>query len=163
MILDSVKSFEKYKDMLPGFDKVYEFIRKNDLSKLEEGRYEIDGNKVYCTIASGELKGFDLEKCPLEIHDSYIDIHVLLEGTESFGLKDRMVCNDKEAKYDEPNDIAFLPDEPDSYLTLGVNNLVILYPSDAHAPLMGEGIYKKAIFKVLVEIPREEGSIYDRN
>ena len=31
MILDSVKSFEKYKTLVPGFDKVYEFLRKENL------------------------------------------------------------------------------------------------------------------------------------
>lgn len=155
MILDSVKSFEKYTGLVPGFDKVYEFLRKNDLNKLEEGKHEIDGKRIYCTIASGELKGIELEDCPLEIHDSYIDIHVLLEGSETFGIKDRCLCNDKDAKYDEGNDIAFLPDAPDSYISLGVNNLLIIYPSDAHAPLMGEGSYKKAIFKVLVEVEND--------
>ncbi len=155
MILDSVKSFEKYKGLVPGFDKVYEFLRKNDLNKLEEGRHEIDGNRVFCTIESGELRGFDMESCPLEIHDSYIDIHVLLDGAESFGIKDRCLCVDKEAKYDQEKDIAFLPDAPDSFVSLGVNNLLIIYPSDAHSPLMGEGNYKKAVFKVLVEIEND--------
>ena len=34
MIIDSVKSFEKYKTLVPGFDKVYDFLRGNKLQEL---------------------------------------------------------------------------------------------------------------------------------
>ena len=33
---------------------------------------------------------------------------------------------------------------------MGVNNLAIIFPADAHAPLLGAGNYKKAVFKVHV-------------
>lgn len=156
MILDSVKSFEKYKTLVPGFDKIYDFIRKNNLNELCEGRHEIDGNRIYCTIAAGELKGVEPENCPLEIHDSYIDIHILIDGSETIGFKDRCLCDDSAAKYDSDNDIAFLPDTPDNYVSLGTNNFIVVFPSDAHAPLIGEGPYKKAVFKVRLEIPQEK-------
>lgn len=156
MILDSVKSFEKYKTLVPGFDKVYEFIRKNNLLELAEGKHEIDGNNVYCTIFDGPLKSY--EEAPLEVHDSYIDIHVVLEGSETIGIKDRALCNEhgENVKYREADDIAFLgDDEPDNFVSLGVNNLAIVFPADAHAPLIGEGTIKKAVFKVMVERPKE--------
>ena len=156
MILDSVKSFEKYKTLVPGFDKVYEFIRKNNLQELAEGKHDIDGMNVYCTIFNGPLKSY--EEAPLEVHDSYIDIHVVLEGTETIGIIDRALCNEHgvNVKYREENDIAFLgDDEPDNFVSLGVNNLAIVFPADAHAPLIGEGTIKKAVFKVMVERPKE--------
>lgn len=156
MILDSVKSFEKYKTLVPGFDKVYEFIRKGNLLDLEEGKHEIDGNNVYCTIFNGPLKGY--EEAPLEVHDSYIDIHVVLEGVETIGIKDRALCNEHgvNVKYKEENDVAFLgDDEPENFVSLGANNLAIIFPADAHAPLIGDGSIKKAVFKVMVERPKE--------
>ena len=156
MILDSVKSFEKYKTLVPGFDKVYDFLRNNKLQELAEGKHEIDGKNVYCTIFYGDLKG--IENCPLEVHDSYIDIHVIIEGIETIGIKDRCLCDDQSAnvKYKEEEDIAFLNDDtPDSYVSIGANNLAIIFPADAHAPLMGEGTIKKAVFKVMVERPKE--------
>ena len=156
MILDSVKSFEKYKTLVPGFDKVYDFLRNNKLQELAEGKHEIDGENVWCTIFHGELKG--IEDCPLEVHDSYIDIHVIIEGVETIGIKDRCLCDDQSVnvKYKEEDDIAFLnDDEPDNYVSIGANNLVVLFPADAHAPLMGDGQIKKAVFKVMVERPKE--------
>ncbi len=151
MILDSVRSFEKYRTLQEGFDKVYQFIKKNDLHALEEGKYEIDGEKVYCTVWKGPAKG--LEPPKLEVHDSHIDIHVLLEGSETMGIKDRRRCSSEDREYDEATDTAFLSGEPENYVVLGTDNLAIVFPADAHAPLMGEGEIKKAIFKVWIPIP----------
>ena len=148
MILDSLKSFEKYQTLQEGFDKVYKFIKNNDLYTLEAGKYEIDGKKVYCTISEGELR--DVEEAKLEIHDSYIDIHVLLDGSETIGHTDRSKCKTDNAKYQEADDIAFLEDAPENYIVMGVGNLAIIFPADAHAPLLGTGNFKKAVFKVHV-------------
>lgn len=148
MILDSVHSFEKYKSIEIGFEKVYDYIKKNNLHELAEGKYEIDGNNVYCTVWGGDLRNPDEAK--LEVHDSYIDIQVLLEGSETIGIKDRMRCNAMNVDYDEAKDIAFFEDEPDNYVVLGPDNMAILFPSDAHAPLLGSGKCKKAIFKVKI-------------
>ena len=127
---------------------MYQFLKKNDLYSMECGKYEIDGKRVYCTISEGELR--DVEEAKLEIHDSYIDIHVLLDGSETIGLTDRSKCNTDDTKYQEADDIAFLNDEPENYVVLGVGNIAIIFPADAHAPLLGSGNYKKAVFKVHV-------------
>ena len=133
---------------------MYQFIKKNDLYSMECGKYEIDGRKVYCTISEGELR--DVEEAKQEIHDSYIDIHVLLSGSETVGIKDRSKCNGDDTKYQEADDIAFLEDEPENYVVLGVGNIAIIFPADAHAPLLGTGSYKKAVFKVHVGTNRSK-------
>lgn len=148
MVIDSVKSFERYLSLHQGFDKVYAFIKGNDLYKLAPGEYVIDGKEVWCTISENEGKGF--ESPQLEVHDNYIDIHILLGGSETIGFKDRGRCNSENAVYDEIKDIAFLPDEPQVYVTMGVDNFLICFPKDAHAPLIGEGQIKKAVFKVKI-------------
>ncbi len=148
MILDSVKSFEKYQSFHKNFDKVYTFLRSNDLSAMDDGKYEISGRDVYVTISTQPLRG---ESAPMEIHDSYIDIHVVIDGIETFGIKDRSLCIEDDAKYDDEKDIAFLAnDVPDNYVSLGAGNFVVIFPSDAHAPLLGDGTVKKAVFKVKV-------------
>ena len=74
----------------------------------------------------------------------------LLEGSETIGLKDRGKCDTENSKYSEATDIAFVNDEPENYVVLGVKNLAIIFPADAHAPYLGSGKYKKALFKVHV-------------
>lgn len=147
MILDSLKSFERYVELHKSFGKVYAFIKDNDLYGLPEGKHIIEENNIWCTVVSEEGKG--LEECtPLEVHDSFIDIHVILEGTETIGFRDRAKCMGTEVKYDEAKDIALLTEEPEAFVSYSDGNMVICFPQDAHAPMMGNGTIRKAIFKV---------------
>jgi len=147
MILDSLNSFERYSDLHKGFDKVYDFLKKNDIKKLAPGQYPIVENDIWCIIWEGDAKGTTDIK--MEVHDSFIDVQVLLEGVESFGVKDRMLCDEKRfTPYDKEHDIAFTDEAADNFINLGLNNFLIFFPKDAHAPLIGDGKVRKAIFKV---------------
>lgn len=148
MIVDSIRGFEKYKGLHERFGKVFEFLRKSDLGAMEPGEYEIDGKDVYCKIECADAR--PLEEMKLEMHDVYIDIHVLIEGNETIGFRDRALCSDSNISYDEGRDIAFPEEEPEVFVNLGEGNLVICFPSDAHAPLLGEGKIRKAVIKVRV-------------
>lgn len=149
MIIDSIESFEKYLNLHKDFQKVYDFIKDNNLQTLEPKQYSIVKDDVWCTIWEGVGREYD-EDVKLEIHDSFIDIHVLLEGQETIAFRDRVKCSSDDVKYDEASDIAFLEETPEVYVNYGIYNFVICFPKDAHAPLIGEGKIKKAIFKVRV-------------
>ena len=56
MILDSIKSFEKYVNLHASFGKVLEFIRKNDLHTLPEGKHVIEEDNIWCTISTARCK-----------------------------------------------------------------------------------------------------------
>jgi YhcH/YjgK/YiaL family protein len=148
MIVDSLKGFERYLNLHSRFAAAYEFLKKNPPESLEAGEYPIKGREVYCTIWEGEAKGLELPK--LEVHDSYIDVHILIDGTETIGLRDRGRCMGDNTSYDRDKDIAFLEEEPESFITLGPGNIAIVFPYDAHAPLIGTGKIKKAVIKVLM-------------
>ncbi len=149
MIIDSLKSFEKYLNIHPSFQKVYDFISGTDLHKLELGKHIIEENNLWCKVTQQEGKSFD-DLPKLEVHDSFIDIHILLTGSEIIGFRDRVKCSGVEAKYDEMNDIAFLDEEAEVFVNCGVDNFVICFPKDAHSPMIGDGIIRKAIIKVRV-------------
>ena len=146
MILDSLRSFERYTTLHPSFGKVHEFIRSHDLHSLPEGRHVIEEGNVWCTISVNKAK--EIENAPLEVHDTFIDIHVILEGTEIIGFRDRSKCLGIDVKYDEANDIAFLKEQPEAYISYSDDNFVICFPQDCHAPLKGSGSIRKAVFKV---------------
>lgn len=146
MILDSLRGFERYLNLHSRFEKTYRYILQNDLHKMEPGKYPIVGDEIYITIWEGQGKGLDIP--PLEVHDSYIDIHILLEGSETIGIRDRSRCNCDNINYDQAKDIAFLEEAPENFVSLGPDNLAVIFPHDAHAPLIGEGRIKKAIVKI---------------
>ena len=149
MIIDSILSFERYNDLHSGFSKVYDFIRKHDLHSLESGKYVIEANNIWCEVSESEAK--DPDNAQLLVHDSFIDIHLVLEGTEIIGYKDRSKCSGDNAEYDEAMDVAVLKEEPEVFVSCSDGNFVICFPRDAHAPLMGEDKIKKALFKVRCE------------
>ena len=45
-------------------------------------------------------------------------------------------------------DIQFFDDVPQTYYTLCPGQFTVLFPEDGHAPMVGEGIVRKIIFKV---------------
>jgi YhcH/YjgK/YiaL family protein len=132
--------------MHPGFEKAYRFLRRQPLEQLAEGRHEIDEDKVYATVS--EKPGKTLETAKLEVHDSYIDIQVLIKGQETMGWRDRRNCKTVHAAYDEKKDIAFYDDQPEVFFTLEPEHLAIFFPYDAHAPMIGDGVIRKVIVKV---------------
>lgn len=147
MIIDSLKSFERYINLHKSFGKVYSFLRENDLHALTDGKYVIEENNIWCTVSSAAGKGLE-ELAPLEVHDSFVDIHVILEGTETIGFRDRAKCDGTDTKYDDSTDTAILLEEPEAFVSYADDNFVICFPQDAHAPMMGNGNIRKAVFKV---------------
>lgn len=149
MITDSLVSFEKYLTLHERFAKVYDFLKSNILSQMEDGRVAIDGDNIYVTISTFEGKGAD-ELPPVEVHDSYIDIHVLLVGVETIGFIDRALCLGKDVKYDEVADTAILNELPEVFTSYAPGYFVICFPKDGHAPGIGNGVIRKAVIKVRV-------------
>ena len=144
MILDSLKSFERYITLHERFGKVYEFIKSHDLHTLEEGRHIIEDDNIWCSVSMSEAR----EEAPLEAHDSFIDIHVILDGTEIMGFRDRAKCLGVGVNYDEAADTAIMKESPEAFISYSDDNFVICFPQDCHAPLMGTGTVRKAVFKV---------------
>jgi YhcH/YjgK/YiaL family protein len=148
MIIDSIIGMEHYRRMNEGFEKAFKFLRSGDITKLETGRYDIDGDNVYAIISENSMK--NIEDAKLEVHDSYIDIQIPVSASETFGWKARTLCNTGEGKYDDEKDIAFFDDEPEVYCVVNPLQVVIFFPGDAHAPLIGNGKIKKIIIKIKI-------------
>jgi YhcH/YjgK/YiaL family protein len=148
MIIDSILGLERYRKMNDGFEKAFKFLRSNDLSKLEIGCYNIDGDNVYAMVSENDSK--NIEDAKLEVHDSYIDIQVPVSASETFGWKDRALCNIGEGKYDDDKDIAFFDDEPEVFCVVNPLQVIIFFPNDAHAPLIGIGKIKKIVIKIKI-------------
>ena len=147
MIVDSLKSFEKYITLHKSFDKVYDFLQKTNLNALEEGNHIIEEGNIWCTITSYPEK--ELSELPaLEVHDSFIDIHVVLSGVETMGFTDRAKCLG--VGYNEQKDVAYLKESPEVFVNYSESNFIICFPQDAHAPMLGGDAVKKAVIKVRV-------------
>jgi biofilm protein TabA len=148
MVLDALSKLNRYLDLHPVFPVVADAIASRDLATLAPGRYEIDVPRLYVSI--DDQVGRGRGQARLESHRRYIDIQVTIEGHEEIGWRPVPECRAPTAAFDEPGDIQFYEDIPDTWLAVPPGYFAIFFPHDAHAPLAGTGRLKKAIFKIKV-------------
>ncbi len=149
MIIDRLEHADRYCDMHPGFSQAFAFLKRPDLAELAPGRYDIDGDRLFCTISQGP--GRSRDEANLEAHRKYIDIQYVIAGHEEMGWKPTADCRISHTPYDAAKDIEFFKDAPDSWNPVPAGSFVIFFPEDAHAPLVGTGQIHKAVLKVAVE------------
>jgi|WetSurMetagenome_2_1015567.scaffolds.fasta_scaffold195935_1 biofilm protein TabA len=147
MIIGKLSQAEKYYDMHSAFQKAFTFLRENDLSKLDVGRHEIDGDKMFCLISQGP--GKKQNEAKLEAHRKYIDIQYIISGTDEMGWKPTAECTNIETEYSEEKDIEFFSDKPQIWMKVPAGSFAIFLPQDAHAPMVSDSEVRKAVIKVL--------------
>ena len=147
MIFDSLKNSARYYGISPRIKQAFELFATVDWTKAEAGVHELDGRTIYANVQQRGLK--TKEEAKLEVHDKYIDIQILLSGAdEAFGWADRSQLKQPKEAFNAEKDIQFFLDEPQTYYTLRPGQFTILFPEDAHAPMIGEGQIKKIIVEV---------------
>lgn len=132
----------------PYYIEAMDFIRTHDLSLLAAGRYAIDGDNLYLNIVDAQMR--PSVEARLEVHDRYIDVQVPLSCQETFGIKSRAECTEPDGSMDTEKDIMFFNDVIDTLVNVRPGEVMVFPPDTAHAPLIGEGHIRKAIFKVRV-------------
>ena len=149
MIIDTLDNLSSYVSLNPLFAKVVEFMKANDLNKLEAGKYDIEGKDLFLNIAIA--KGKSPDEAVLETHRKMIDIQIPLSGDETYGYTP--ATNLPEAAYNDEKDITKFGDLPaESYITCHPGMFAVFFPQDGHAPCISfEPEIKKAIFKVSVK------------
>lgn len=146
MIIATLNDCRRYQQLSPELAKGFEFLQNSSLSALDDGRIEIDGERVFAIVARGTGRG--PAASPLEYHRRYIDIQYVVEGDEVVGWSPLGGCKLPSGPFDEASDIGFFLDAPHCWSVLRQGEFAIFFPEDAHAPLAGDG----PIFKVVVKV-----------
>ncbi len=130
MITDSFEHLLRYQSIHPSFTKAFAFLLGNPLKQLQPGKYMIDNDNIFAIVNEYHTK--TIENYRWEVHRKYIDIQLIIDGTEKIGLGLPESMQEVEA-YDEIKDIAFYNGEG-SYVTLPKNSFMILFPGEYHMP-----------------------------
>lgn len=146
MILDSIANIGQYAALHPAFEKAVKFVIDN--IDMPQGRHVLDGDDLFVTFVETDLRR--AEDAPIEAHRRYIDIQIVLSGTESYGWRAVSDCRTPKGEFDTANDIIFYNDAHATNVTAQSGEFVIFFPSDGHAPLIGNGTVRKAIIKVAI-------------
>ena len=149
MIVDKLENSGKYVDLHPGFAKAFQFIKQDSLADLPDGKYEIDGDKIFCMLSTGP--GRSKEGQVMEAHKKYIDIQYVISGTDEMGWKHTPDCKTIDTEYNAEKDYMLFKDEPTQWEKVTPGMFTIFFPNDAHLPQIGPGEIHKAVIKVAVE------------
>jgi len=148
MILDQLANAHRYAALHPAFATAFRFIARPEFVKLPLGRHTIDGDGVFAVIERGPAVGRQAAR--LEAHRKFIDVRVILEGTDVVGWKPTVQCRTVVVPYDPKSDLVFFAERPDTWVELPPGTVAVFFPEDAHAPMAGEGDLLRAVVKVAV-------------
>ncbi len=148
MIFDKLSNLEQYKN-IPQLTKIVDYLKENDISQLEPGTYEIDGDKLFIQMNLVDLKTID--EARLEAHDKYIDLQIVFQTEELMGFAHRADLGEPDDDKRPEKDIFFWNSPEYDLLTVNPGSFVVFFPEDAHAPNIGDGFHKKAIIKIAVD------------
>jgi len=129
--------------------KLFAYLKETDFSKMELGKYEIDGDNIFALVNEYNTK--DESEGKLEAHKKYIDVQFVAKGRELMGytpLENQKVID----KYNEQNDITFFTGDK-SFTQVDEGMFAIFFPTDVHLPgiKVNEKSYvKKVVIKVKV-------------
>lgn len=150
MILTDLKNAESVFPGGPAFELALEFLRRPDLQALPEGKYEIDGERVFAMVQRYET--LDQADPKFEAHRKYIDLQFMASGAELIGWAplEKMAVTEV---YDGGKDACFglVPAGDWKPLCLEAGHLAVLNPEDAHAPRLASGA-PAPVLKVVVKV-----------
>ena len=147
MIKDILEKSNIYENISDNLKLGLNWLKSNNLETISDGKYLIDGEKIYANVQTYETKDDAL----FEAHRDYIDIQYMINGKELCGISNYYKCQ-SEIEYDKIKDIEFLKLKSDfDYYSLRTGEFLILFPHDAHKPAISmdkKSIVKKVVVKV---------------
>ncbi len=147
MILSNLSDTKNYTYLNTSFRKALNFLKKNDFSKFINGRYEIDGDRIYAMVNEYNPKTF--EDILWEAHDQYADIHYICVGEERIGISDINKL-EKISEYIPEKDATFYKGTG-QFISLKKGEFMIIFPKEPHVTgLVSELVTK--IKKIVVKV-----------
>jgi uncharacterized protein, YhcH/YjgK/YiaL family len=148
MVVDSIKNAGLYYNLSKGIEKGLKYLQETDFSKMEPGRYEIDGSNVYALVQHYQTK--PMSEGIYEAHRKYIDIQYMSDGIEKIGYA--LISTLEGNEYNSEKDFQLLDGNGSMFLCKS-GTFAILMPEDAHMPCIAaekQIPVKKVVVKVKV-------------
>ena len=132
-------------------DVIIQRVLTEDLSALPDGISEICGEDIF--VNRVRAKARNIAESMAELHQEYIDIHLILSGNETIGY-----C----VKPQEPGAVALLPFENDcelqsnvegeQFITLERGQYCVFYPHEWHRPMIRKVGHDDEIDKIVIKV-----------
>jgi YhcH/YjgK/YiaL family protein len=134
MIIDTLAAAAKNTLYPPVIRNALKAVIAQDPLSLPEGKYTVDGDNLFFTVAEGETRPL-AEQRP-EYHRQYIDIHIVLVGEEIIGAGNKGLTITPDGPFNVAHDIGFCEHiSSESLIHLHPLELAILFPGELHRPM----------------------------
>lgn len=143
MILANIKDAERYFALSPYFAEVFDFLKtltKDSKEGMVGEDYRVNFSGEFADTADKNPDG--TEKV-LEAHRKYIDIHYCISGSEGIGYAETSTLEPIN-EYNEKDDYILLRGEYRKII-LREGDFCIVFPEDAHIPVMSGLAYDKVL------------------
>ena len=136
-------------ELHPVIIEIIQKVKEQTIENTEVGNYPLPDESVYFIVNDKtELK----ENRRSEIHHKYLDVQLILEGTETFGYSEYPLLS-IEDDYLEKKDIAFSNDVQDEqFVTLEAGEFIIFNPKQPHRPLVAVNDKPAAVKKLIIKV-----------
>ena len=148
-------SIDKIEQLLPYVSgklaTALQYIKENDFAMWANGEYEIDGRDIFARVNTYETE--PKEQRRPEKHFEYIDVQVMVIGSENIGycnLADAFEVTENKA---ETDDVVFYKGTyKENFITLHPSEIGIFFPWEVHRPNCNCGDISLPVKKVVVKI-----------
>lgn len=153
MIVTDLQHATEQIAMTPHLQKALDFLRHGHWQGLPDGRFEIDGDKVWGLVQAYQTEAAWSQR--LEAHRKHIDIHFIVSGEEVIRwLPTEHLVPDE--PYDQARDVWWgaVPAEHVEQVTrvrLRAGLLAVFFPDDGHLPRRA-GTLPASVKKVLIKV-----------
>lgn len=147
MIVDNIKNAEFYYKLSPRIEAAFRFLKEQDCSRLEPGKYDILGDDCYASVDRYNTK--PKESGIWEAHRRYIDVQYIVSGEEIIGCT-QLSALKPIADYDEIKDIIFLKGKG-NFVSFKAGMFAVFAPWDAHMPCLA-ATAPSPVHKIVVKV-----------
>ncbi len=145
---DYIKFATQYHKDKTMWEKIFKFLKENNLATMPVGKYSIDGDRCFASITDAKTKSPDIVQ--IEAHKKYIDFQYIVTGAERMGL-----ISTSDAKeintYNPKKDVINYSGDRIKYYTMTGNTFFLLFPGELHKASVWvdkEATVRKVVVKI---------------
>lgn len=146
MIIANISDHPRYEALHPLFKPLFDYVTAHDFSQTPTGRITLKDDDLFINVNESPMIAQANQR--LEVHRKYIDIHFPLTCAEGFGWRHLSTLKESDAPFDTDHDFAFYTAPSHKWFTLCPGEFCIVFPEDAHAPIVGNGTIRKLVAKI---------------
>ena len=149
MIFTSIHSIDDHKAYPEVIQKMIQYLRENDITKMEPGVYELQGKDLYVQVF--DAKTAPVEETRPESHNDYLDIQFLATGEEKLGFTPNTGKYEVDEHIVERDLIFYKSVENEGFIQAVPGCISVFFPCDVHRPAVAVNepmTVRKAVIKV---------------